>query len=116
MKKNPEKIKINTRRLAKRQRTWFRSFAEVKWLDVMPSQSTEQLAEAAGYNWKFLISDDVNQQSSQIETVIAEGVDIVVLWPHNGDELKSAAQQVVDAGIPIIIYDRLISNFDENVK
>lgn len=40
-----EKIKINTRRLAKRQRTWFRSFAHVHSLDVNPDDTTEQLAE-----------------------------------------------------------------------
>lgn len=78
--------------------------------------ATKDLAEAGGYNYKFLISDDVNTQSSQIEQVIADGVDVVVLWPHNGDELKSAAQQVVDAGIPIIIYDRLISDFNETAE
>ena len=78
--------------------------------------ATQELAEAGGYDWKFLISDDVSQQSTQIETVIADGVDVVVLWPHNGDELKSAAQQVVDAGIPIIIYDRLISDFNQTAE
>jgi len=78
--------------------------------------ATETLATASGYNYTFLISDDVNQQASQIETVIADGVDVVVLWPHNGDELKAAAQQVVTAGIPIIIYDRLITDFDETAE
>lgn len=78
--------------------------------------ATQELAEASGYEYTFLISDDVSQQSTQIETVIADGVDVVVLWPHNGDELKSAAQQVVDAGIPLIIYDRLISDFDETAE
>ena len=78
--------------------------------------ATQELAEAAGYNYVFLISDDVNQQASQIETVIADGVDVVVLWPHNGDELKAAAQQIVNAGISLIIYDRLISDFDETAE
>lgn len=40
-----EKIKINTRRLAKRQRTWFRSFADVNWINVKPEDTAEQLAE-----------------------------------------------------------------------
>lgn len=78
--------------------------------------ATKKLAEEKGYKYQFLISDDVVEQSNQIDTVVAQGVDVVVLWPHNGDELKSAAQSIVDAGIPLIVYDRLISNFDETAE
>lgn len=78
--------------------------------------ATAQLAEAKGYDHIFLISDDVVEQANQIDTVVAQKVDCVVLWPHNGDELKAAAQTIVDAGIPLIIYDRLISNFDETAE
>ncbi len=78
--------------------------------------ATSTLATAAGYEYTFLISDDVVQQSNQIDQVVADGVDVVVLWPHNGDELKSAAQTIVDAGIPLIVYDRLISDFNETAE
>ncbi len=78
--------------------------------------STKLLAEAAGYESIFLISDDIVEQANQIDTVVSQGVDCVVLWPHNGDELKAAAQTIVDEGIPLIIYDRLITNFDETVE
>lgn len=78
--------------------------------------ATQELAEEKGFSYQFLVSDDVVQQSNQIDTVVARGVDVVVLWPHNGDELKSAAQSIVDAGIPLIIYDRLISDFDETAE
>jgi tRNA dimethylallyltransferase len=36
-----EKIKINTRKLAKAQRTWFKTFRNVNWIDI-PSEATEQ--------------------------------------------------------------------------
>ena len=78
--------------------------------------ATKLLAEEYGYEYQFLISDDVVEQSNQIDTIVARGADVVVLWPHNGDELKSAAQTIVDAGIPLIIYDRLISNFNETAE
>ncbi len=78
--------------------------------------ATKQLAEESGYNHLFLVSDDIVQQSNQIDTVVAQGVDVVVLWPHNGDELKASAQTIVDAGIPLIIYDRLISDFNETAE
>jgi ribose transport system substrate-binding protein len=74
------------------------------------------MGEERGYDYQFLISDDVVQQANQIDTVVSQGVDVVVLWPHNGDELRSAAQQIVDAGIPLVVYDRLIADFDETAE
>jgi ribose transport system substrate-binding protein len=83
---------------------------------VHAENATKLLADEKGYKYQFLISDDVVEQANQIDTVVAQGADVVVLWPHNGDELKSSAQTVVDAGIPLIIYDRLISNFNETAE
>jgi len=40
-----EKIKINTRRLAKAQRTWFRSFQNIQWIDLQPNDHPEKIAE-----------------------------------------------------------------------
>ena len=39
-----ELIKINTRRLAKKQRTWHRRFAGVTWFDAAPDETSENLA------------------------------------------------------------------------
>ena len=36
-----ELIKKNTRRLAKSQRTWFKTFRDVNWLDIEPAESNE---------------------------------------------------------------------------
>jgi tRNA dimethylallyltransferase len=38
-----EQIKKNTRRLAKGQRTWFKTFKEVNWLDVGEDESVESI-------------------------------------------------------------------------
>jgi len=38
-----ELIKKNSRRLAKNQRTWFRSFKNVNWLDIEPQQPDEKI-------------------------------------------------------------------------
>ncbi len=34
-----ERIKVNTRRLAKKQRTWHRRFREVTWFDLSPEET-----------------------------------------------------------------------------
>ncbi len=38
-----ELIKKNTRRLAKNQRTWFKTFTNVYWLDIEPDESPEKI-------------------------------------------------------------------------
>ena len=42
-----EKIKINTRRFAKSQRTWFKAFRSINWLDVAGTEGPEQVLERA---------------------------------------------------------------------
>ncbi|MDF2657189.1 MAG: sugar transporter substrate-binding protein [Bacillota bacterium] len=71
----------------------------------------EAIAEETGMDVKFLTSAESSEQNNQIDQLIADGVDCIVLWPHNGDEVRSSAQNVMDAGIPLIIYDRLINDF-----
>jgi len=40
-----EQIKINTRQLAKKQRTWHRRWAKVQWFDCGPDDTPEQIAD-----------------------------------------------------------------------
>ncbi|SBW03279.1 Periplasmic binding protein/LacI transcriptional regulator [uncultured Eubacteriales bacterium] len=52
-------------------------------------------------------------QITEIENLIAAGdIDAIMLWPTEGEALRSAAQTVVDAGVKLVIYDRLIENFN----
>jgi tRNA dimethylallyltransferase len=40
-----ESIKINSRRLAKGQRTWFKTFKDVHWLDITENETPEQILD-----------------------------------------------------------------------
>lgn len=42
-----ELIKKNTRRLAKNQRTWFKTFANVNWLDIKPGETVGKIISRA---------------------------------------------------------------------
>jgi tRNA dimethylallyltransferase len=42
-----ELIKVHTRRLAKGQRTWFKTFRNVKWLDIEADESSERVLDQA---------------------------------------------------------------------
>ncbi len=43
LKEATELIKKNTRKLAKSQRTWFKTFRNVHWLDINPDKSREEI-------------------------------------------------------------------------
>jgi ribose transport system substrate-binding protein len=72
----------------------------------------KELAGQYGFSYKFLTAAEAGEQSNHVDTVLAEGPDCVILWPITGDELRSAAQSVLDQGIPLIVYDRMIDGID----
>ena len=73
----------------------------------------EALAEKYAGQLEVVVKSqgEASDQISEIENILAMGdVDAIMLWPTEGEALRSAAQSVVDAGIPLIVYDRLISD------
>lgn len=56
-------------------------------------------------------SDD-RVQLSQIDKLIAEGIDVLVITPHDGNVCAEAVKKAHDAGIKVVSYDRLIKNSD----
>jgi tRNA dimethylallyltransferase len=40
-----EMVKLNTRRFAKRQMTWFRSFTDVQWLEAGEPEDSKTISE-----------------------------------------------------------------------
>jgi len=47
LEKAVENIKVNTRRLAKSQRTWFKTFKDVNWLDIDQDDSPQDTVQKA---------------------------------------------------------------------
>jgi len=47
LEKAVENIKVNTRRLAKSQRTWFKTFKDVNWLDIDDGDGPEDILQKA---------------------------------------------------------------------
>ncbi|MCL2286666.1 MAG: substrate-binding domain-containing protein [Firmicutes bacterium] len=69
-----------------------------------------ELRERGLGSFRVLTSDSVAAQAGQIEEVISQGVDAVVLFPHS-DELTMSAQDILDADIPLFVFNR---NVDVN--
>ena len=69
--------------------------------------------EAAGYQVDLQYgANDIQQQVSQIENMIANGCKVLVIAAIDGDSLGTVLAQAKEAGIPVIAYDRLIMNSD----
>jgi D-xylose transport system substrate-binding protein len=56
-------------------------------------------------------SDD-QVQLSQIDQLIAEGVDVLIIAPHDAKMLTGVAEKAHAAGVKVIAYDRMISGSD----
>ena len=55
-------------------------------------------------------SNDVNQQISQVETLISQKLDVLVILPFDGQALTEVAIRAMEAGIPVINLDRVFSS------
>ncbi|MFF0226566.1 multiple monosaccharide ABC transporter substrate-binding protein [Streptomyces sp. NPDC004629] len=86
---------------------------------AMPTKSSERWIadgnnvvknlKAKGYQTKLVYGeDDPDQQVSQIENLITQGVKGLIIAAIDNKSLNNVLQQAADAKIPVISYDRLI--------
>ncbi|MFJ4711872.1 multiple monosaccharide ABC transporter substrate-binding protein [Streptomyces sp. NPDC088785] len=86
---------------------------------AMPTKSSERWIadgnnvvkslKAKGYKTKLVFGeDDPDQQVSQIENMITQGVSALVVAAIDNKSLNNVLQEAADAKIPVIAYDRLI--------
>lgn len=76
-------------------------------------QYLKEQFEAAGYNAVLKFSDnDIEAQNNDIQTMIADGVDLLIIAAIDGESLTQTLAEAKSAGIPVIAYDRLIMNTD----
>lgn len=54
-------------------------------------------------------SDNSEIQCQQIDSFIAERVDLLIVSPNEAEEVKPAVSRAYDAGIPVIVADRQVS-------
>jgi len=51
-------------------------------------------------------------QNSQAENLLTEGVNVLVVVPHNGKSMATIVESAHKLGVPVIAYDRLIMDSD----
>lgn len=73
----------------------------------------EKQLKEAGYEVELLYAaNDIPTQVSQVETMIADGCQVLVIASIDGDSLGTVLAQAKEAGIPVIAYDRLLMDTD----
>ena len=73
----------------------------------------EAMLKEAGYEVELQYgANDVQQQLSQVETMIDNGCDVLVIAAIEGSSLGSALAKAGEKGIPVIAYDRLLMQSD----
>ena len=53
--------------------------------------------------------DDTNKQISDIEDLVARGIDLLIVSPHVADPITPVVKEVYESGIPVIVVDRAVS-------
>ena len=67
--------------------------------------------EKKGYTVELKYSDNnVDQQVSDIENLIADDVDVLIIAAIDGESLTKVLDTAAEKEIPVISYDRLIMN------
>ncbi|SRR5690606_5666210 len=84
---------------------------EARWQadrDLFVERATQLGAEVLDLSAN---SDDA-AQISDVEKLITNGVDVLVIVPHDGTVMAKAVRMAHEAGIPVIAYDRIIRDSD----
>ena len=73
--------------------------------------AAKKWAEANGVTYtSYDGNNDASTQLSQVETMIADGVDAIILNPQDADACSACVDAAVEAGIPIIGVNTMVNN------
>ncbi|MBN2796263.1 MAG: sugar-binding protein [Clostridia bacterium] len=65
------------------------------------------------YNVEILFSQgDSAREKQNVETLIAKGIKVLIITPHDGAAAAAAVEAAKEEGITVISYDRLVTNTD----
>ena len=85
------------------------NFQEERW--KTDEAAIKGALEAAGA--KYISTDaqsSASKQLADVESLIAQGVDVLIILAQDAQAIGPAIQAAIDEGIPVIAYDRLIED------
>ena len=85
--------------------------ADHGWIGAITTNAKSQAAQYEDVTLDAVEgTNDVNQQISQVETLISKGVDIIVMLPFDGKALTETGIKAMEAGIPVVNLDRVFDS------
>jgi D-xylose transport system substrate-binding protein len=76
---------------------------------VKDKELVEKRAAELGAEVITNVAESVDErQMQQIDDFITQGVDVLIIAPHNGQVMATAVEKAKAKGIPVVSYDRLI--------
>ena len=85
--------------------------ADHGWIGAITTNAKSQAGEYSDVTLDAVEgTNDVNQQISQVETLISKGVDIIVMLPFDGKALTETGIKAMEAGIPVVNLDRVFDS------
>ena len=86
------------------------NFQQPRWAATDQPSMKETIEAGGGTFSEFDANLDTQQQLTDVETLINQGIDVLVLLPQDSSVVGPALQAAADAGIPVIAYDRLVED------
>lgn len=90
--------------------------ADHGWLSGVSYYAQKECKDLGLKDYKVITSNNVNDQASQLEELVSQKVGAIVLEPFT-DEVSVAAKKVVNAKIPLVVFDRKIkANYNQFIS
>jgi putative multiple sugar transport system substrate-binding protein len=84
---------------------------EPRW--IQDETRFKDALSAAGYDAQILFSQgDSAKEKANVESLISQGVKVIIICPQDGTAAAAAADAARAAGVKVISYDRLIRDTD----
>lgn len=88
------------------------NYAQPRWAKADGPAIIETVEAMGGTVIETDANDSAEQQLTDIDSLIAQGADVLIVLAKDTEAIKPAVASATDQGIPVIGYDRLIE--DEN--
>lgn len=85
---------------------------EERW--VRDKEKMEEVAKELGVELIVKVADaNMQEQITQVESLLTQGIDVLILAPHDASAAATLVDKAAAEGVPVISYDRLITNTDK---
>jgi len=85
---------------------------EERW--VRDKEKMEKVAAEKGIELIVKVADaDMEEQITQVESLLAQNIDVLILAPHDASAAATLVEKAKSEEVPVISYDRLITNTDK---